>query len=482
MTITIHKEEDEEKQLHLKVEVSEDRVEQAMRQRARQLAREVRIPGFRRGKVPYGVIVQRFGRDLIRAEAIEEMIQSIYDEATTEAEVAAYGRPSLDDMEVEPLVLSFTIPLEPEVTLGDYRLLRKDIEEVVISDEAVEEALEQVQIDHQEIESVDRPAELGNVITVRGRGELTPESTDRAVSEETDQEDTGTGESDQESEPSAPSNPILFDEESIDLLMDPEKVFPGTPFVENLVGKSAGDDVSFSITFPDDFEDDDLAGRTADIELHVLDVKERDLPPIDDELAKLEGDYETLEEMRESLQQHLQEEAENKAREQLIEGMVDDLLVEAELVYPPAAVEMEIDNTVESFKNQVARSGWDFGDYMKLQGLTEETLREDSRESAEERLRRQLVMRQLILDEKLRIESEEIEAYIDKRVSRYDSEELQNSIRDFFLTGSGFDMISSEVLSDKVYDRIKAILSGTAPSLEELDEEKLADVQEMEEE
>ena len=179
--------------------------------------------------------------------------------------------------------------------------------------------------------------------------------------------------------------------------------------------------------------------------------------------------YETLDELREDLKKRLQDQAEAQAKEELIEGMVDDLLEDADLVYPPSAVEMEIDDTLENFKNQVSRSGWDFDDYMQLQGLSEETLREDFRESSEERLRRRLVMRQFVLDQKIRIESKEIEALIDERIGHFENEELKKSMRDFYLSGSGFDMISSEVLSDKVYDRIQAIFSGAAPDLDELD-------------
>lgn len=479
MTITIHTDEDDQRQLELKVEVSEDRVEQAMRNRARQLAGQVRIPGFRRGKVPYSVIVQRFGRDLIRAEAVEEMVQGIYEEAVTEEEVVAYGRPTLDDMEVEPLVLTFTIPLEPVVTLGDYRSIRKDIEEVTISDEAVEEALEQVQTNHQKLESVDRPAENGDVITIGGKGELLPQTVDEPVDEETSEEDS---EEDSEATDSQLSGGTLFDEESLDLLMDSEKVFPGTEFIEHLLGKSAGDEISFSLTFPEDFEEEDLAGRTAEFSLNMLDVKKREVPPLDDELAKLEGDYETLDELLVALRERLQSQAEDQAQEELIEGMVDEFLDDAELVYPPAAVEVEIDDSVGNFKNQVEQSGWDFDDYMKLQGLTEESLRENFRDSSEERLQRRLVMRQFVLDEKLRIESEDVEALIDERVARYDNEELQQNMRDFYLSGSGFDMISSEVLSVKVYERVKAILSGTAPDLEELAEAEQLDSSQVEEE
>lgn len=463
MTINIHTEEDDQRQLELKVEVGEDRIESAMRKKARELSNQVRVPGFRRGKVPYGVILQRFGRDVVRAEAVEDMVQAIYEEAIMEAEAVPYGQPSLENMEIEPLVMTFIIPLEPVVKLGDYRSIRKDVEEVNITEEAVQEALEQVQTRHQEVESVDRPSEHGDVIAIGGKGELVPVEKDEAAEDE-DLEAESTDENIET------GLEVLFDEESADILLDNEIIFPGTDFVENLVGKSAGDEAVFTITFPEDFEEEGLAGRTADFHLHVLDVKKREVPALDDELAALEGDFETLDALRESLQTRLQEQAESQAKEDLIEGMVDDLLEDAELVYPPTAVEMEIDDTLENFKSQISRSGWDFDDYMQLQGLSEEVLREDFRESSEQRLRRRLVMRQFVLDEKLRIQTEDVEALIDERIGRFDNEELRNSMRDFYLSGSGFDMISSEVLSEKVYDRIEAIYNGTAPDLEALAE------------
>jgi trigger factor len=458
VTIIIHTDEDDQRQLTLKVEVSEDRVESAMREQARQLAKQVRIPGFRRGKVPYSVILQRFGREALRAEAVENMVQEVYEEALTETEVIPFGQPGLDDMEIEPLVMTFVIPLEPLVTLADYRTFRKEVEDVTVTEEAVEEALEQVQVSHQEVESVDRPAESGDVITIGGRGVLLPEEKEKEEGE-ADSEEEGVSQPDPE---------ILFDEESTEILLDGEIIFPGTDFVDNLTGKASGDEASFTIDFPEDFEEEGLAGRTAEFNLNILDVKKREVPPLDDNLAALEGDYETLADLREDLEKRLQDQAEAQAKEELIEGMVDDLLNDAELVYPPSAVDSEIDDTLENFKAQVSRSGWDFNDYMQLQGLTEETLREDFRESSEERLRRRLVMRQFVLDEKIRIESEEIEALIDKRIGHFDNEELKKSMRDFYLSGSGFDMMSSEVLSEKVYDRIRAIYSGTAPDLDEL--------------
>ena len=485
MTLTIHKEENEQREIKLTVEVSEDQVQSAMRSKARELGREMRFPGFRRGKVPYRVVVQRLGREAIRAEAIDDMVQNVFEEALLEGEIEAYGQPIFDDLKPDPLVLEFTVPLQPTVTLGEYRELRREIDEVTITDEALEEALEQVQITHQQVEEVARPIEAGDMITVSGKGEVEPaEENDQeeGADEDQSQEDvTAPGQNDDEEKTGEeygqvntpePGTEVLFDQENLELILDSKKLFPGTPVVDNLVGHSAGDIVSFGFAFPNDFEDEDLAGREASFELGITNVKSRDLPPLDDELAKQEGDYETLEEMRDGLREDLQKRAENQAKEDLMESTIDDMLDDAVISYSPVAVEMELDEMLESFKGQVTQSGWEFEDYLKIQGSTEDSIREDFRESAEVRLARRLVMRQFMLDEKLRVDTADVEELIDERVGHYEDEELRKKMHDFFLTGPGFDMISSEVLSNKVYERMVAILSGNAPDLDALAEEE----------
>ncbi|MFQ5401446.1 MAG: trigger factor [Anaerolineae bacterium] len=480
MTLTIHTEEDEQRQLLLEIEVPEERVKKAMRRTARRLARDMRIPGFRKGKAPYHVIVQRIGREALRAETVDDLVPGVFEEALEQVDTELYGTPSLNDLKMDPLVLKFTLPLPPVVELGEYRELRKEIEEVAVSDEALEEALEQVRIRHQKSEPVDRPVEAGDLVAVSGRGLVLPGETEDEAGEAEDGAEAA--EEDAGDEPD-----ILFDEERIALLMDSDKLFAGTPFVENLIGLSAGDEKSFSFVFPDDFEDEELAGRKAEIEITVLDVNSRELPELDDELAKLEGDFETLDELRDSLQEELLQQAQSAAREQLIDEWVNDLREGATLVYPPSAVEEEIGEMLETFKGRVKNSGWEWEDYLKIQGEDELMLREEFRETAVKRLEQRLVLRQFILDEKLKVDAADLDAAIEARVQAFeDNEELQNSMRDFYRQGFGFDSVSSSVLMDKAYERMRAILSGNAPDPDALeaesDEAELADEDDGEEE
>ncbi|MDX1663247.1 MAG: trigger factor [Candidatus Promineifilaceae bacterium] len=449
MTLTIHTEQDEQRQLKVTVEVDESRVEEQMRRTARELAREVDIPGFRRGRAPYNVIVQRVGRGSLRAEAVEELITPIFEEVMAEIEATPYTQPTLEEMEMEPLVIEFVVPLEPEVDLGDYRSLRREEIEPEVTDEAVQDSLEHIREHHQVVEPVDRPVQEGDIIAVSGTGEVVEES----------QVD------------------VIFDEERTELLMDPEVTFPGTDFVANLLGLEVSDHTEFTITFPEeepylaDEEEEEgaaLAGKEAFFTLTILDVKSRYLPPLDDELAQQEGEFETLDELREALRKELQAEAEAEARADMFDGFLEMMAEQAEIVYPPAAVEEELDSMVANHKQRVTRAGWQWNDYLTLQSETEESLREQWRDAAAGRARRGLALREFILQEQLSLDDEEMEAAIEERVEEQfaDNSEMQEAMRNFFHSAEGAETLANQLLLDKVYERMRAIATGNAPELE----------------
>ncbi len=452
MTLTIQTAEDDQRQLTLTIEVDEARVRKAMQVKARELGREVQLPGFRPGKAPYDVLVRRIGEDTLRAETIEDLVQPVFEEALEQTGIDPYARPTLEDIEPNPVVLTFTIPLSPTVTLGDYRAIRQDVDDVQVTDEALNEALEYVRVRHQTIEPVERSAQAGDVVAISGSGKFTAPKPAAEGEEEATEGET------------------LFDEERLDILLDDKTLFPDTPFVESLVGMGAGDQKQFAFTFPDPYDHDaEYAGREATFDVTILEVKSRELPLLDDELAKLEGNYETVDELREGLRQELLKEAENAAKEKTIDDMIHHLLEDATMIYPPAAIEAQIDSMVEDFKGRLTRSGWKYEDYLNLQGMTEDNLRADFSENAEDQLRHQLALRQFILDEKLRVEAADIDELIEERTARFDNAGLRDSMRNYYRSGQGFELISSEVLSNKAYGRVRAIFSGNAPDLDAIE-------------
>lgn len=442
MSLIINTEEDSERQLKVTVEVPEDRVQKQMRRTARSLGQEIRIPGFRRGKVPYNVLLRRVGEKALRADAIEEMIEPVFLEALEEIGETPYLQPTLDDVEIEPLILKLTIPLEPTVVVSDYRSIRKELTQVEVTEEALEEAMYQLRTNFQELEEVERAAEIGDIVTVTGEGKVV-EAEDE----------------------------VIWREQETDLLLDPEKTFPDVPFVENIVGLSAEEDNEFKVSFPDDYDQEDLAGKEALFTLSISKVQSRTLPDLDDELAQAAGEYQTVDEMREAMNKELLEQAKNQARNELLDEWVDDLLSDAELVYPPAVVNSELDSMVDNFKEQITRSGWQWDDFLKLQGESEESLRENWVEGATNRVRRGLVLREFTRQERLEVDSADIDGLLEERLVQYaDNMELQEQLRNALTQGQGLESMSNDVLMNKVIDRVEEIVSGNAPDLNDLDE------------
>jgi trigger factor len=497
VSLTIHTEEDDQRQLLVTVEVDEDRVQKAMRSVARELAKEIHVPGFRKGKAPYQVILRRVGEESLRGEAVEKLAQPVFEEMMDELAPDIYSQASLDDIQDQPLVMKYTIPLTPTVELGNYRDLRREVEKPEASEKAIEQALEKIRERHQILEVVDRPAAAGDVVTLSGLGRL-------LVDEDWEDEDWEDDEADDEEEVETAVSPddtaeeyddeyedddeydddeydkTLFDEDHTELLMDSSVIFPGTPFIENLIGLSAGEEKNFLFTFPADYEDGDLSGRTARFDVRLEAVKNRTLPELDDELAQKEGSYETAEELRQSVRQELQEQAESRAKNELIEQMIDQMLEDARIVYPPSAVDNEIDSMVESLKNRVVGAGWEWDDYLRLQNLSEDKLREDFEVTAVERLERQLVMQQFIIAEKLQVTLEDMEEKTEEWLGQFESMELKESMRQYIQGRSGFEMLGSGILMDKAFERIQAIYRGEAPDLASLEVDDAAEADEEE--
>lgn len=466
MTVTVHKEELEQRQMKLSIEVPDEYVAKEMRKIAKKLAKDIRFPGFRKGKAPYSVVVKRVGEGALRADAIEELVQPIFEEAVAQEGVDVYGQPSFSDMEQEPLQFIYTISLPPVIELGDYRSLRREVAEPEITEEAIDAALEEMREDKVVLTEVDRAVEDGDLVLLDGHGELVMSIEE----EDVDAEEAEVVEDD-EADDDDWNEAVIFDEEKTELVMDSSKLFAGTPFVENIIGLSAGDSCEFTFTFPDDYSEESLAGKEAEFSIDVLNVQSRDLPLMDDDFAHIiDPDIETVAELREKTREQLHAQAEQAIRDELLEALGKDLLTDATIDYPQNAVEMELDDMVRGMKAQVEQSGWEMNDYLRLQGQTEDDLRNDFRDSAITRFSTNLAIGQFLQQEKITISAEDVDAAIEKQLDAFsDDEGIRESIRGFYQQGQGFEMISSQILMDKTVDRYSAILAGDAPDLDVLD-------------
>ena len=452
MTLTITKQEDDQRQMTMSIEVEDKRVVGEMKKIARKLAKDMRVPGFRPGKAPFRVVSQRIGEENLRAQAIEDMLNEVIFEAMEQESVTPYARPTLKEMEMEPTKIDIIVPLEPVVTLGDYREIRRELERPEVGDDAVESAIEEFierKTTTEEIE--DRPSALGDLVKVSGKGVFTL-AEDAAEDEE--------------------AETFFEDENGIEFLLDDEKTFKGTDFVSNLAGKSVGDSLEFSISYADDYEVTDFAGRSIDFNLEVLELKSRTVPELTDELVK-EDNYEDIADFKVKTRETLEKAAFETFRGEALDEWIEDLKKDGTLVYPPGAVDAELDERLEGFKQQISSYGWQWEDYMKMQGESEDQVKENWREDATKNLENGLLLREFISAEKLRIDKDELDALVDERMESFGDmdDNIKESMREVLMQGESLQRMSNELMVTKAFDRIEAILSGNAPDLADLEED-----------
>lgn len=449
MTLHVETKEDEKRQLTVTITVDEEQVKQALATMARRLAKEIRIPGFRPGKAPYRVVLSYFGEDTVREQVAEEMMDASVTEALEQHNIKPFRQVKLEKVELQPLQYILSVPLDPVVELGDYRSQRKELRPVAITEEAVQEALEHLRTHHMRVEPVTRPSEMGDTVVVTGKGYLSRDVED-----------------------------VIFNEERYEVLLVENAVFAGVNFVEHLVGLTAGDETHFTLTFPDEYEAEAWRGQSAEFALTILDVLHSELPPLDDELARQEGSYESLEELRAAIATSLQGEAEAQYRNDLFTSMSKFLVEEVEeLRYPPILIEEHLDDAIQKLKTQVTQRGWSsWAEYLEDSKKSEEGLRDSLEERAVFDLERGLTLSEFLRREGLSYTGAELEAAIEKKVARFeDSPQLQESLRKYYLSDAGSSAIVNDVLMEKVYDRIAEIYSGTAPALPEADGESDAE-------
>ncbi len=367
----------------LTVEVEEKTVEKAMRQAARSISHQVSIPGFRRGKAPYRKVVQYVGEAPILQEAADKLLQDIYPQIIEQAEIEPYDSGELLDMKPAPLTFEIRVPLAPMVELGDYHALRRDWEDVTVSEDELATVLEQIREENTMLEPLERPAAYGDEVHI---------------------DVLGTSEGD-----------VIVDEEEIEVLLSEETPFLAPGFVDALVGLSTGEEKSFTLTLPEDIEEESLQGADVDFEIEVVGVYERQLPELDDALASTVGAFETLDELKQDIHKRLLDhklsQHEQTYREEMIQALVD----QAEIHYPPPMVERMMDDMLEDVKARMQREHKiSLEDALRLSGKTVDQYREELRPQAEQRIQQSLALGQFGQQEDIQVEDEDVlQSYTD---------------------------------------------------------------------
>lgn len=373
----------EENKVRLDVEVPPEAVRKGVEAKVRELGRQVRVPGFRPGKAPRRVIENRLGRDYIMMEALQEALPSWYSEAVVETDLRPIDRPEIDFddplSEEDGFKFSATVEVRPQATLGDYKGVEVPKREVEISDADVEAQLEEMRGQFATLAAVeDRPAAEGDFAIVDFTGEhmTTGEPLEGGQAEDYMLE-IGRGE--------------LLEE-----------------FENNVVGMKAGERKRFGVTFPADYGEESLRGQSVLFNVHLKEIKERDLPDLDDEFVKEASEFETLEELNAAVREQLEEAAEQRIAGEYRARVLDVVSGNAEVEVPDVMVHEKAHEMVESFERSVKAQGMDPQQYYQLAGSNHHEFEERIRPEAEDTVKKELVLDAVAVAENITADEEAV--------------------------------------------------------------------------
>ena len=380
-------------QVGLEIEITPEMSKQAYERVLQEFTRSTNIPGFRKGKVPRQVLIQRFGPTRIKAAAVEDLVDKALKEALQQEKIEAIGnfqlRSSFDELITQfepgnPLTFSAAVDVQPEVDLQQYQDLSVQAEEVKPEEGKVDTVLGNYQTQMATLVPVEgRAAQKGDTAVVDYHGRFTP------AGENAEEQDVPGGQA-----------------EDFQVELDDEKFIPG--FIDGIVGMNAGDIKEVSVTFPEDYPQEELAGRPATFSMTLKELKEKELPELDDDFAQEAsgGDYQTIADLRESLEKRFTEEAEQKTKSNKEQAILDQLITKVEVELPETLVEREVDFMITQTAMQLQNQGVDIK--LLLNQETLPMLKERSRPDAIDRIKRTLALGEVAKRESLTTSDSEI--------------------------------------------------------------------------
>jgi trigger factor len=368
-----------ESRVRVEAEVPAEEVERRVQEAARKLGGQLRVPGFRKGKVPPPVVIRQLGREAVLDEALRSSLGSWYVDAIDGAGIAPIGEPDLDVADLpgrgEPLAFSIEIGVRPQATLGSYKGLEVGRREPVVDDEAIDQQVEGLRDRLATLDTVDRPAESSDHVVADYLGKVDGEPFEGG--EGRDQLiELGSG-----------------------------RLIPG--FEEQLTGVSAGEERTISVTFPEEYPGD-LGGQDATFDVTVHEVKAKRLPELDDDFASEASEFDTLAELRDDIANKLREGDERAIEREFEEAVLQAATDEATVELPDQLVHARAHELIEQTLSALARQGINKETYLQITGKQEEELAHDAEPDAASALRREAVLAAVVAAEQIEPSEEEL--------------------------------------------------------------------------
>jgi len=409
--------------LKVRVEVPPERLDSAISEAVRHLSQRTKIPGFRPGKAPRGVIEAVVGKDAVLEEAMDHLVQRAYREAMVEKEILPLTQADVNveqGIEGRPVIFTATVQVRPEVKLGDYRGFNFKPEIDTIDADKVQKVLDELRDQNASLSPVeDRGAKNGDyaVIGYKGTRDGTPF-------------DGGSA-------------------ERMPLILGEERLIPG--FEANLLGLRPAETAGFDITFPDDYPEASLAGKPVRFDVELKELREKVLPPEDDDFARSIGQFEDLANLRSEIKARLERNALDRARHEFADKIIEYATANATLELPDVLVDQEVEIMHDELRSSLARQGVDEAAYLKATEKSEADLHADFRPRAEKRVKVLLVLSKIAEDEGLEIADRDVEAEVRTARQRYGNDRKTMA---YFESERGRSFIRSSLRRSRLVEKL----------------------------
>lgn len=375
----------------LTIEVSAEEMEKATEAAYQKNKKQISVPGFRKGKVPRKMVEQMYGKGVFLEDAANAVIPDAYEKALEECEEEIVSAPAIDVVQLapeKPFIFTAEVALKPEVELGKYKGVTIDKVEATVTDEEVDEAINRERENNARTISVeDRPVKDGDTAVIDFEGFMDGEAFEG-----------GKGEN---------YSLVIGSHSFIDT------------FEEQLIGKSINDECEVNVTFPEDYQAEELAGKPAMFKVTIKEIKEKELPELDDEFASEVSEYDTFAEYKESVRKNLTENKEKTAADQKEMAVVDAIIADAKMDIPEAMVATTQRQMVDEFAQRIQMQGISFEQYLQLTGMTVEAMTEQVKPQAEKRIQSRLVLEAIVKAENIEATEEDFAAEVTKLAEAY---------------------------------------------------------------
>ena len=407
----------------LTITVPAETFNKAITQAYKKMKNQISIPGFRKGKVPQAMVEKMYGAGMFYEDAANIVIPEEYDKALAEVkDIKITSQPAIDVTQMEKgkeFIFTAEVATKPEVTLGQYKGIEVPETKVEVTDEEIEAELKKVQEQNAREITVDRPAENGDTVVIDFEG-----SVDGEVFE------GGTA-------------------ENHSLVLGSGSFIPG--FEDQLVGAVADSDVEVNVTFPEDYQAKELAGKAAVFKVKVHEIKKKELPEINDEFAQDVSEFDTLDEYKEDVKKGIAEQKEKAVRQEKQEKIIRQIVENAEMDIPDPMVITQTRQMMDQFAQQMQSNGLSMAQYYQFTGLTPDGLLEQMKPQAQKNIENRLVLEAIAAAEGITASEEEVEKEFANIAERYGL--TVDKVKEIF-ADEETENIKSDIAAQKALDMI----------------------------